>query len=201
MPRINAPTVEEHHARQRRAILDAARRLLVETGDLPSMSPLGQSVGLARSSVHHYFASKEDLLQALIDDVFPEWIEQVRSLVVASSAPGSQVWAYVELNFALFDSPEYAVAQKLGELADPEAFYPAMREFHLQLQLPLRQALRDLGEPEPEEMAAIIDALILQSTHPSDDIDTETREDLRSKGLLRLQRLFAGYLNLPPNAS
>ena len=52
MPRITAPTVAEHHAKQRRALLDAARDLLAETGAEPSMAAVARRAGLARSSIY-----------------------------------------------------------------------------------------------------------------------------------------------------
>ena len=47
MPRINAPTVADHRAQRIRAILDAARRLMEETGEPPSMGTIGSRAGLA----------------------------------------------------------------------------------------------------------------------------------------------------------
>ena len=187
MPRIAAPTVAEHHARQRRVLLDAARALLAETGQAPSMAAVGRRAGLARSSVYQYFASPEALLEAVVADVFPEWATQVRERVVAACTPGERVWAYVEANVALFASAEQAVAQALTRVVDPQVLRGPMQEFHAQLQVPLREALADLGEPDVAAMAELIDAVIVHASRgpgPGDDT------------LPRLRRLLGGYLAL-----
>jgi AcrR family transcriptional regulator len=73
MPRITAATVAEHHTQQRRALLDAARAILASTGKAPTMSEVGRRAGLARSSVYQHFASPDELLEAIVADVFPDW--------------------------------------------------------------------------------------------------------------------------------
>ncbi|MEK8226875.1 helix-turn-helix domain-containing protein [Oerskovia sp. M15] len=71
MPRISAPTVAEHRAAQMRVLLDAARSLLAETGRPPTFSALAERAGLARPSLYQYFRSADDLLLAMVEDVFP----------------------------------------------------------------------------------------------------------------------------------
>ncbi|WP_406673984.1 helix-turn-helix domain-containing protein [Nonomuraea sp. N2-4H] len=71
MPRIQAPTVAEHRAAQRRALLDAAREILAETGRPPTLARVAERAGLARSSLYQYFRSSGDLLNAVVEDVFP----------------------------------------------------------------------------------------------------------------------------------
>ncbi|MCD6639753.1 MAG: TetR/AcrR family transcriptional regulator [Nocardioides sp.] len=196
MPRIEAPTVAEHHARQRRALLDAARALLAETGEAPSMAATGRRAGLARSSVYQYFASSEELLQAVVADVFPAWAEDVRRRVEAAPTPGEQVWAYVVANVDLFASSEQAVAQALSRVVDPQLLHGPMRTFHHQLQVPLRQALTRLGEPDVAEVAATIDAMIVSAARPG-EADCRSEVASRDAALSRLRRLLGGYLGLP----
>jgi hypothetical protein len=64
------------------------------------------------------------------------------------------------------------VAQALSQIVDPQVLMPPMKAFHVQLQVPLRQALTDLGEPEPEA---------------------------RERALARVRRLIGGNLQLPPS--
>lgn len=200
MPRINANSVAEHRAQQRRALLDAARALLAETGEAPSMGQVGQRAGLARSSVYQYFATADDLLAAVVADVFPEWAARVLKQVEAATTPGGRVWAYVEANVDLFASSEQAVAAALTRVVDPQVLHPSMRAFHLQLQVPLRQALENLGESEPEKMGEHIDSLILQASRELENTVPEQRAAVRGRVLGRLYRLMAGYLELPAPA-
>ncbi len=197
MPRIDAPTVAEHHDRQRRALLDAARALLAETGEAPSMTAVGRRAGLARSSVYQYFSSPEALLHGVVADVFPDWAAQVRERVEAATTPGGRVWAYIEANVDLFASSEQAVAAALARVVDPSVLRGPMQEFHAQLQVPLREALTALGEPEVASMAETIDALIVQAARVDGDrVLCSGGEVHRARVLSRLRRLIGGYLAL-----
>lgn len=198
MPRIQAASVAEHHARQRRALLDAARALLAETEQAPSMAAIGRRAGLARSSVYQYFASAEDLLAAVVADVFPTWAGQVLERVAAAPTPGTRIWAYVVANVDLFASSEQAVARALTRVVEPRVLQGPLEEFHAQLQGPLRQALAEFGEPEPETMAELIDSLIVRA---SQDVGATARTQARKSAdvtLARLRRLLGPYLGLGP---
>ncbi len=199
MPRIDAPTVVEHHARQRRALLDAARSLLAETGDVPSMAALGRRAGLARSSVYQYFASTEDLLHAVVTDVFPDWASQVMARVDSATSPAERVWAYVEANVDLFASSEQAVAQALIRVVEPHVLRAPMEKFHAELQVPLREALAAFGEPEVAAMATLIDTLVVPAARGAAADGTEGADERPHRDLVlrRLRRLLAGYLGLP----
>lgn len=192
MPRIRAATVAEHRGQQRRALLAAARALLAETGEVPSMGAVGRRVGLARSSVYQYFASSDELLAAVVADVFPSWAAQVLTTVAAAGDPGSRVWAYVEANVDLFASAEQAVARALTRVVDPQVLSGPVHAFHARLQAPLHEALTDLGEPEPEAMAQHINAMIMQASHDLEDAASGGRAPV----LGRLHRLLRGYLGL-----
>jgi AcrR family transcriptional regulator len=199
VPRIDAPTVAEHHARQRRALLNAARALLAETGEAPSMTAVGRRAGLARTSVYQYFDSPEALLHAVVADVLPEWAQQVHRRVADAQSPGERVWAYVEANVALFASSEQAVAQALSRVVDPHVLRGPMQEFHAQLQVPLREALNDLGEPDVAIMSEMIDAIIVHASRAASSSDAVCGDGTveREETLERLRRLIGGYLGLP----
>ncbi|MBW9206499.1 TetR/AcrR family transcriptional regulator [Mumia sp. zg.B17] len=197
MPRIAAPTVAEHHARQRQALLDAAHTILAETGEAPSMGEVGRRAGLARSSVYQYFASADELLGALVEELFPDWAGKVLGRVAEASTPSGRVWAYIEANIDLFASSEQAVAQALSRVVEPHVLAGPMTEFHAQLQVPLREALSEFGEPEPEAVAEHIDSLIVQASRGLSSTDPESPVPAKDRALARLRRLLGGYLHLP----
>ena len=68
MPRIDAPTVAEHSAQRRAAIVDAAVDLLGREG-ITGVTPaaVASAAGLARSSVYQYFASTDALVAAGVE--------------------------------------------------------------------------------------------------------------------------------------
>lgn len=188
MPRIQAPTVAEHRKRQRRAILDAARALLAETGTAPSLAAVGARIGLARPSVYQYFASRDALLHAVVADVFPTWTLRVLDHVADAATPADRVWAYVEANVELFTGPEQAVAKALRTLIDPAVLHEHSSQHHTRLREPLLDSLRLLGEPEHERMAELINATILRACQ---DIDANGG----TAALALLDRLLRPYLD------
>lgn len=193
MPRIQAPTVAEHRRRQVRLILDAARSHLASSLEPLSLAAVGREAGLPRSSVYQYFASRDDLLAAVVADVFPDWSRQVRDQVAAATTPGARVWAYIVANINLFASSEQAVARALSNAVDPRVLKGPMETFHAELQAPLQAALTDLGEPDPAVAAELIDALILQLAQGLDRPDGLEK----TNALAVLRRLLDSYLNLP----
>lgn len=192
MPRIHAPTVAEHRRRQERALLDAARALLAETGEPPTLAAVGARAGLARSSVYQYYSSRDDLLVAVVADVFPDWAAKVRGQVEAAGTPGERVWAYVRANVGLFASAEQAVASALARAVDPQVLRGPMEAFHAELQAPLRAALGELGEPTPDAVAEVVDAMVLQVSRTLEQPGGPDEAD----ALALLRRLLAGYLGL-----
>lgn len=201
MPRIRAATVVEHHALQRRALLDAARALLAETGEVPPMGTVARRAGLARTSVYQYFESADELLAAVVADVFPEWAERVREHVASATDPGEQVWRYVEINLELFAGSEQSVAQALTRVVDPRVLQGPMEAFHAQLQVPLREALVALGDPEPDAVAEHVDSLIVQASRELETSAPADRSAVKDRALARLRRLLGGYLGLAPPGS
>ena len=150
MPRIQAPTVAEHRARQRRAILDAARAHLAEEGRAPSLAQVGARSVLPESSVYDYFDSRNDLLAAVVADVFPDWADKVIRSMQAADTPGKQVWAYVEANMKLFASSEQAVARALTNVVDPTLLAEPVTRFPPVPAGPLRgDAQGPRGRPAP----------------------------------------------------
>ncbi len=165
MPKIQAATVAEHRAAQHRALLDAAHALLVERPDAPpTLAAVGARAGLARSSVYQYFASRDDLLAALVTEVFPRWSTTVQEAMDEADDPAEQVLAYLRSNLELVASGEHAVARALTEIAPSDALARGSREMHDALLLPLVGALTELGLPEPQTTAELVNGVVLTAS-------------------------------------
>lgn len=146
MPRINAETLAEHRAQQRRAILDAARELLADdAAGAPSLSEVGRRTGLARTSLYQYFSSREDLLDAVIADVFPLWSRRIHAAMAAVETPGDKVLAYARSNLELVAEGENAVVRGLVTHAR-DRVASAGQEMHEQVAEPLLAALGGSAE-------------------------------------------------------
>ena len=164
MPRINAPTVAEHRAAQQRALLDAARTLLARTGEAPSMAEVAALAGLARPSAYQYYKSRQDLLNALVLDVFPRWTRRVQEAMEAEAEPADRILAYVLSNIALIAEGEHAVGSALAVVAPSEELDNQSAMMHRQLLTPLVDTLALLGVEDPPVMAELINAIVHSST-------------------------------------
>jgi AcrR family transcriptional regulator len=161
LPRISAPTVAEHRAAQRGALLDAARAILAEdSGQAPSLAAVASRAGLARSSAYEYFRSRQDLLDALIADVFPRWSARVSDAMGAARTPAEQVLAYVDANLRLVADGEHAVARALAAVAPGQHLDASSQAMHEQLSTPLLEALTALGLPDPATTADMISSIV-----------------------------------------
>jgi AcrR family transcriptional regulator len=187
--------VAEHRENQLRAVLDSARAILGETRSAPTLAATAERAGLARSSIYRYFTSAEELLAAVVADVFPDWAGQVRDRVEAAATPGEKVWAYVCANVDLFASSEQDVASALGEVADPQLLRQPMQAFHAELQEPLVRALEELGEPRPDLMASAIESAVV---HVSRSLRQPSGPVLaKDEVLALLHRMLGGALGVP----
>ncbi|GAA1390390.1 TetR/AcrR family transcriptional regulator [Catellatospora chokoriensis] len=161
MPKIQAATVAEHRALQHRALLDAARELLASGApDAPSLSAVAQRAGLARSSVYQYFRSREDLLEAVIADMFPRWSNFVAQRMDSAPTAAEQVLAYADANLELVAQGEHAVMRGLAMAAPGATLAESSSVLHEQLRVPLIDALARSGATEPQHMAELIQAVV-----------------------------------------
>lgn len=160
MPRIRAATVAEHRAAQVRALLDAGRAIIAETGRPPTLSGVAAGAGLARSSVYEYFTSADDLLGALVEDVTPRWKARVRAEVAMAASPAGAVLAYVHANLVQVAEGEHAIIASLAAIAPGHVTGHRARAMHEALLEPLLEALEALGVPDVPVVAEQIDAVV-----------------------------------------
>lgn len=145
MPRIDAPTVAEHHVMRRGAIVAAARDLLGTSG-ASAVTPAavaGRS-GLARTSVYQYFPSTGALLAAAIEATFADSSDRLEAAVAQAGDPRARIQAYVRdaLHLAARDHGPF----RQLTLADlPPECAARVRELHDALVSPLRAAVEAFG--------------------------------------------------------
>lgn len=196
MPKIAAATVAEHRSLQRRALLDAARDILASgESKSPSLSAVAQRAGLARSSVYQYFKSREDLLEAVIADIFPRWSGFVAQRMAGAATAAGQVLAYADANLELVAQGEHAVMRGLAMAAPGAALAESSKVLHEQLRGPLVDALSRAGTTQPQHLAELIQAVVragsqmIENGVQSDDVRDVVRQMLepylRAAGGLR----------------
>jgi len=164
MPRISAATVAEHRAVQRRALLDAAHAIIEATGEAPAMSEVADRAGLARSSVYQYFSSRADLLNAMVQDVFPRWTDRVTAAMEREETAGGRILAYALANVQLVDEGAHAIGSALATLAPGDVLDEQASRMHRQIQEPLNATLGELGISDPESVSELINGVVHVAT-------------------------------------
>ncbi|MFI6168103.1 TetR/AcrR family transcriptional regulator [Nocardia sp. NPDC051052] len=181
MPRIDAPTVAEHRANQERALLDAARMVLLKSGpQAVTPATVGAAAGLARSSVYKYFRSGDEILFRIVADALMEWGERVRDTVERAETPAGQVEAYVRTTLALAAAGAHRIVVLGSAIPRDEAARRDLADAHHDAAAPLRAALIALDTPNPDLTADLIDGVLgravehLDAGRHHDEIARET---------------------------
>jgi AcrR family transcriptional regulator len=161
MPKISAPTVAEHRARQLAALLDAARKLLEEQG-YPGLTfgALADRTGLARPTVYEYFGSKDDLLVALCEREIARHAELVRSRLAGASSPRERVAAFVRAQLDLAVEEPRLVAPPGAEVPVGTEARTRIRALHQRLASTLTEALPDVDEPDRALLAGLVQGVV-----------------------------------------
>ncbi len=95
------PVLRERFESRRAELVDTAARVFAERGyDSTSMAELSRQTGLAAGGIYHYFASKEQLLIAICDELMDPLLARARELLAEERGPEEQlrelVGAWVE---------------------------------------------------------------------------------------------------------
>ncbi len=180
MPRIDAPTIAQHRAQRRRALLDAARALLAENPhQIPTLAAVATRARLPRSSVYEYFPSRRDLLLELVQEVLPNWSRRVTGVMAAAGSPGEKVLAYATANLRLVAEGEHALATALIQSVPGEQVNASTQDMHEQMSQPLSAALTELGLSDPAVTASLISSVVYTASRMieagSDAVSIEAR--------------------------
>ena len=161
MPKIAAPTVAEHHDRQRRALLDAAVAILQE-GGVAAVTPaaVGSRAGLARSSVYQYFGSGAEIIATVVEEAFPPANAVLAAALEGIADPLEQVDTYVATTLRLGAAGAHRVAAALSAAELPVGCRDRLRDLHREQARPLLDAVAGLGCPSPALAAALAGGVV-----------------------------------------
>jgi AcrR family transcriptional regulator len=161
MPRIDAPTVAEHHQMRRAALMAAAGDLLATQGvESVTLGAVGAAAGLARSSVYQYFDSTGSLLAALVEQELPRATAHLAAVVAREGDPTEKVEAFVKASLRAATDDNHRAVAELGWADLPQECQTRMAELHQEQLAPLVDALAELGARDPEITAALIYGLV-----------------------------------------
>ena len=161
MPKIHAPTVAEHHARRRTALLEAAEQLIADQG-VPALTlaAAGAGAGLARSSVYQYFESTPALVAAVVEDAFARINEQLQAAVDPADPPAARIDAYVRFALKVATEPANRAMHQLGHADLPPSCRARLADLHREQYAPLRRAVAELHTPNPTLTTSLVLGII-----------------------------------------
>ncbi|XVX20572.1 TetR/AcrR family transcriptional regulator [Actinomycetota bacterium] len=160
MPKIDAPTVAEHHAQRRAAILDAAVDLLGREG-ISGVTPaaVAAASGLARSSVYQYFPSTDALVAAGVGEAFQRTRRLIERGQARAGSPSERVIAWV--GSALDAAAAGHEPMRVYAAADlPAECRAAVAGLHRELTAPLVSALEAHGVAAPAVTAELVGGVV-----------------------------------------
>lgn len=161
MPRIDAPTVAEHHQMRRAALMAAAGDLLASQGvESVTLGAVGAAAGLARSSVYQYFDSTGSLLAALVEQEVPRATAHLAAVVAKESEPSAKVEAFVKASLRAATDDKHRAMAELGWSDLPPECQARLAELHQEQLAPLVGALEELGTRDPQITATLIYGLV-----------------------------------------
>ncbi|WP_353065629.1 TetR/AcrR family transcriptional regulator [Arcanobacterium hippocoleae] len=92
MPKISAATVKEHHEQMFNKLVDAAEKILRESGPgALTAGSVAKAAGIARNSIYRYVGSIDDLRLVVLERYLPLWVNSVEKRVNRSDDPRKQV--------------------------------------------------------------------------------------------------------------
>ena len=113
------------------AILDQAAKVLADHQESASLADIARAAGVARSTLYRYFPSREELLQALVEQASRELQARIREAEI-DTLPFSEAIARVTRGFIATGTKYVALANlwpKPTKSAEPEVNDPLLRLF------------------------------------------------------------------------
>ncbi len=131
MPRIEAPTIEEHVRQQTERLLDAASVLFRKQGfHGTDMGDIAAAVGLARNSLYRYYSNKEHILLACVQRDMGPYLRQIEALESTYPDPRARIDAWIDTSIDIATSPAHATLELISEIQESS---PELRRQIMQL--------------------------------------------------------------------
>jgi Transcriptional regulator len=161
MPRISAPTVAEHRAAQRAALVRAGEAELLESG-LAGVTPRSvcERAGLSRSSFYDYFPSRDDLLVAIAIDAIERWAADLDEALEAAEPGLPELRAYVDAVLRMTAEGRHKLADALRDAPLSPSSLDGLMVLHDTLLRPVHRVLRDLGIPDSMTTATLVQSVL-----------------------------------------
>jgi AcrR family transcriptional regulator len=171
MPKIMAPTVKEHHAQRRQALLDAAKEsLLNPTIRSINFEAVGPRAGLRRNSVYLYFPSENHLALELAEDVLPGYQEQLIAAMKRHREPREQITGYAKVVVSTDARLFHEVLRNLENRDRTPDIAAKVKEYYLALARPLVEPMKALKMTDPEGTAVLLFTMLSSTQNVADKV-------------------------------
>lgn len=161
MPKINAPNVAEHRARQRAALMEAGEEVLL-SGGWAAVSPtsVGERAGIARSSFYDYFPSKDDLLVAIAIDAMERWDAEIAAEMQGLEPGTPELRAFVDATMRMAADGKHAIAALVREADLAPSAVEDVMALHDALFRPVTRVLIGLGMEASQTSTMLIHGVL-----------------------------------------
>ncbi len=159
------------YGQEMRRIVDATFSLIERTGSLdPSMREILAEAGLSTQAFYRYFASKDELMLALLDEGRRRLVETLVRRMSRSADPGEQVRAWIEGVIAQASNAAAAARTRPWVLSEPRLaeLFPREQQASVELLVVLlREPITRLEGPNKRpkaDDAAVAATMVYQLT-------------------------------------
>lgn len=161
MPKISAPTVAEHRAAQRAALLRAGEAVLLEAG-LAAVNPRNvcERAGLGRSSFYDYFSTKDDLLVAIAIGAIERWDAEVEELLSGVEPGLPELRRFVDATMTMTAEGKHDLAGALRDADLSPSSLEDVMTLHTALLRPVIRVLEDLGIERTQSTASLVQGIL-----------------------------------------
>ncbi|MDR1189600.1 MAG: TetR/AcrR family transcriptional regulator [Bifidobacteriaceae bacterium] len=110
------------------AILEAAEALFLEKGYDASVSDILEKAGMGRGTFYHYFKSKEDVLEAVVDRLIDHVVEDANAIAERPDLDAHTKLGQVIAAVSLGDTPAGAIIDELHRPANAQMHFKSITE-------------------------------------------------------------------------
>lgn len=161
MPRIDAPTVAEHHAARAAELSRLAIEIVEDEGAAAlTLAELARRAGLSRPSLYSYFDSREDLVATICEQAVTVWADEVIATMEAESDPLLRLQAFVIAQLEAAAASRHQAAFALLESGLSPEGHARVMAAHAPLQAALREAVEQIGLDTAAAVVPMVQAVV-----------------------------------------
>ena len=158
--------IATHRTPRKEEILDVAAGLFAEHGyEAVSLLEIARTVGLSKTTLYHYFESKDEILGTLIVATIKQLNEFVASAVPAAASPEEKLIGFMEAQADFFENHRTqfkVLLTQFGNLTDPATRDSAV-EWRVQYENAIRSIIQEgvaSGAFSPERPNTVVRAVL-----------------------------------------